>query len=255
VTQDVLFDITGPTAVITLNRPQKLNAWTESMRAELIGHLESLKGNQDVRTVILTGSGRAFCAGQDLGETASMNPDDHEAAEAWIDGFDRLYRAVRDLDQITIAAVNGVAAGSGFQVALLTDLRVGDSGVRMGQPEVLSGIPSITGIWAMWSILGKSRTSQFVLTGELVDAAEAHRLGLLNYLADDGEVLGYAQELAARLSLLPPGAVRLTKNRLRSLEEEDLRDAMSEAKRVHREAYGTGEPQREMARFLAERKG
>jgi enoyl-CoA hydratase/carnithine racemase len=253
MSQDILFEQTGSTAIITLNRPDKLNAWTEAMRNELIGHLEGLKGNDEVRTVILTGSGRAFCAGQDLAETASMNPEDHASAEAWIDGFDRLYRAVRNLDQITIAAVNGVAAGSGFQYALLADLRVGDSNVRMGQPEVLSGIPSITGIWAMWSILGKSKTSQFVLTGELVDAAEAQRLGLLNYLADDGGVLAYAKDLASRLSLLPPGAVRLTKNRLRSLEDDDLSDAMAEAKRVHREAYGTGEPQREMARFLASR--
>ena len=253
MSQDILFEQTGSIAIITLNRPDKLNAWTEAMRNELIGHLEGLKGNEDVRTVILTGSGRAFCAGQDLAETASMNPEDHASAEAWIDGFDRLYRAVRNLDQITIAAVNGVAAGSGFQYALLADLRVGDSQVRMGQPEVLSGIPSITGIWAMWSILGKSKTSQFVLTGELVDAAEAQRLGLLNYLADDGGVLAYAKDLASRLSLLPPGAVRLTKNRLRSLEDDDLSDAMAEAKRVHREAYGTGEPQREMARFLAGR--
>ncbi|MGW9415652.1 enoyl-CoA hydratase/isomerase family protein [Arthrobacter cupressi] len=255
MSQDVLFEQIGQTAVITLNRPEKLNAWTESMRNELIDHLEGLKGNEDIRVVILTGTGRAFCAGQDLAETTTMDPEDHAAAEAWIDGFDRLYRAVRNLDQITIAAVNGVAAGSGFQYALLADLRVGDSKVRMGQPEVLSGIPSITGIWAMWSILGKSKTSQFVLTGELVDATEAQRLGLLNYLADDGAVLDYAKDLANRLSLLPPGAVRLTKGRLRSLEEDDLSDAMAEAKRVHREAYGTGEPQREMARFLAGRKG
>ena len=103
MSQDVLFEQTGPTAIITLNRPDKLNAWTEAMRNDLIGYLESLKGSDEVRTVILTGSGRAFCAGQDLAETASMNPEDHESAEAWIDGFDRLYRAVRNLDQIGVA--------------------------------------------------------------------------------------------------------------------------------------------------------
>jgi len=168
MSQHVLFEKYDASAVITLNRPDKLNAWTESMRDEIIGHLDDLKANPDIRTVVITGSGEGFCAGQDLAETASMSPDDHAAAEAWIDGFDRLYRAIRDLDQITIAAVNGIAAGSGFQFALLADLRVGDSKVRMGQPEVLSGIPSITGIWAMWSILGRSKTSQFALTGELV---------------------------------------------------------------------------------------
>lgn len=253
MSNEVIYETFDAIAVLTLNRPGKLNAWTRSMRNELIMHLDRLKNDNEIRVVILTGNGRAFCAGQDLSETASMNPEDHEAAEAWIDGFDRLYRAVRDLNQITIAAVNGVAAGSGFQYALLTDLRVGDPKVRMGQPEVLSGIPSITGIWAMWSILGRSKTSEFVLTGELVDAAEAHRLGLLNYVADAGHALEYARELATRLRLLPPGAVGLTKGRLRDLEEDALTDAMVEAKRVHRDAYGTGEPQREMTRFLAAR--
>lgn len=250
---DVIFEKFDSTAVITLNRPEKLNAWTLSMRTTLIAYLHELKNDSSVRVVILTGAGRAFCAGQDLSETASMDPDDHEAAEAWIDGFDELYRAVRDLRQITIAAVNGVAAGSGFQYSLLTDLRVGDPAVRMGQPEVHSGIPSITGIWAMWSILGRSKTSEFVLTGDLVDAAEAKRLGLLNYLSEDGKALEFARELAVRLGQLPAGAVALTKSRLTELEEDALSDAMSTAKRVHREAYSTGEPQREMARFLASR--
>jgi len=110
MSQHVLFEKYDASAVITLNRPDKLNAWTESMRDEIIGHLDDLKANPDIRTVVITGSGEGFCAGQDLAETASMSPDDHAAAEAWIDGFDRLYRAIRDLDQITIAAVNGIAA-------------------------------------------------------------------------------------------------------------------------------------------------
>ena len=253
MTTEVHYAVTGAVATITLNRPAKMNAWTQSMRDALIGHLDRLKTDTSVRAVILTGTGRAFCAGQDLAETATMDPEDHEAAEAWIDGFDRLYRAVRDLDQITIAAVNGVAAGSGFQYALLADLRIGDPGIRMGQPEVHSGIPSITGLWAMWSILGRAKTTEFALTGELVDAGEAHRLGLLNRLSAPGAALAEAEELAARLSLLPPGAVRLTKGRLRELEEDALTEAVAAAKTVHREAYRSGEPQREMAKFLAGR--
>ncbi|MFC4113222.1 enoyl-CoA hydratase/isomerase family protein [Nonomuraea zeae] len=249
----VLLDREGPVAVITLNRPEKLNAWTAEMRERLMELLREAGSDPEVGAVVLTGAGRAFCAGQDLGETATIDPDDHAASDAWIDGFDRLYRAVLDLDKPTVAAVNGVAAGSGFQFALLADLRIGHAGARMGQPEVLSGIPSITGIWAMWHILGRARTTEFALTGRLVDGDEAARLGLLTRLVPQEEVLAAAVAQAKELAALPAGAVALTKGRLRELEREALTDAVAAAKTVHAAAYASGEPQREMARFLKER--
>ncbi|MCG5216123.1 enoyl-CoA hydratase/isomerase family protein [Streptosporangium sp. KLBMP 9127] len=249
----VLLDRDGPVAVITLNRPEKLNAWTAEMRERLIGLLHEAGADPQVRAVVLTGAGRAFCAGQDLSETATIDPDDHAASDAWIDGFDRLYRAVLDLDKPTVAALNGVAAGSGFQYALLADLRIGHAGTRMGQPEVLSGIPSITGIWAMWNVLGRAKTTEFALTGRLVDGDEAERLGLLTRLVPQEQVLSAAVAQAKELAALPPGAVALTKGRLRELERDALADAVTAAKQVHAGAYATGEPQREMARFLRER--
>jgi enoyl-CoA hydratase/carnithine racemase len=250
MTNEILTSRDGEVVTITLNRPEKLNAWTGSMRDELIDFLHSVKSDRTCHAVILTGAGRGFCAGQDLAESAAMDPDDHEASDAWIDSFDQLYRAVRDLPQVSIAALNGVAAGSGFQFALTADLRVGDPSAHLGQPEVLSGIPSITGIWAMWSILGRSKTTEFALTGELVDAEEAHRLGLLNYVSAHGEALREATGLAHRLAGLPQGAMGLTKGRIRELEEPALAQAVAAAKQVHRAAYATGEPQREMRRFL-----
>ncbi|MGW7518137.1 enoyl-CoA hydratase/isomerase family protein [Streptomyces sp. NPDC054796] len=250
----VLLTREGPVAVVTLNRPDKLNAWTAAMRARLIAVLGEVAKDPEVTAVVLTGAGRAFCAGQDLGETSGIAPDDHAAAEAWIDSFDVLYRAVRDIDKPTVAAVNGVVAGSGFQFALLADLRIGHPDVRMGQPELLSGIPSITGIWAMWEILGRAKTTEFALTGDLVDGEEARRLGLLTRLVDADEVLPAAVEQARKLGELPSGAVALTKGRIRELDEAALVEAVESAKRVHAAAYATGEPQREMARFLAGRR-
>ncbi|MFF8763331.1 enoyl-CoA hydratase/isomerase family protein [Nocardiopsis dassonvillei] len=245
----------GHTTVITLNRPAKLNAWTSAMRARIVELLTEAGADPDCRAVVLTGTGDAFCAGQDLAETRAIDPGDHAAAEAWIDEFDVLYRALRGVDKPTVAAVNGVAAGSGFQLALLADLRVGHPGVRMGQPEVRSGIPSVTGIWAMWDILGKARTIEFTLTGDLVDGTEAHRLGLLTRLVPErGDVLAAALDLAASLASLPPGAVALTKARLREIDDAALTDAVTAAKDVHARAYASGEPQREMERFLAKRR-
>ncbi|MFE2087317.1 enoyl-CoA hydratase/isomerase family protein [Streptomyces sp. NPDC059460] len=241
-------------AEVTLNRPDKLNAWTGGMRSRLVAALDALGDDERCRAVVLTGAGRAFCAGQDLAETAAIDPDDHAAAEAWIDDFGRLFRAVRGLDKPVVAAVNGVAAGSGFQFALLADFRIGHAAVRMGQPEVLSGIPSITGIWAMRGILGRAKTAEFALGGRLVDGTEAERLGLLTRLVAQDEVKTEALAEAARLAALPPGAVALTKGRLRELDDAGLDDAIEAAKKVHTAAYATGEPQREMARFLAGRR-
>lgn len=238
-------------AEVTLDRPGKLNAWTGAMRAELVAALGALGADPCCRALVLTGAGRAFCAGQDLAETAAIDQDDHAAAEAWIDDFGRLFRAVRGLDKPVVAAVNGVAAGSGFQFALLADLRIGHAGVRMGQPEVLSGIPSITGIWAMWGILGRAKTTEFALSGRLVDGPEAERLGLLSRLVGADEVKAEARAEAQRLAELPPGAVALTKARIRELDDAGLDEAVAAAKTVHTAAYATGEPQREMARFLA----
>ncbi|MGY1439714.1 enoyl-CoA hydratase/isomerase family protein [Streptomyces reniochalinae] len=241
-------------AEVTLNRPEKLNAWTGPMREELIAALETLGADEKCRAVVLTGAGRAFCAGQDLAETAAIDPDDHAAAAAWIDDFGRLFRVLRGLEKPTVAAVNGVAAGSGFQFALLADLRIGHAEVKMGQPEVLSGIPSITGIWAMRGILGRAKTTEFALTGRLVDGTEAQRLGLLSRLVAADEVRAEALAEAARLAEFPPGAVALTKGRIRELDDAGLDEAIAAAKKVHTAAYATGEPQREMARFLAGRR-
>lgn len=254
MSSEILSKRDGEIAIITLNRPDKLNAWTGSMRDSLIEILHGLKGDSTCKAVVITGSGRGFCAGQDLAETAAMDPDDHAASDAWIDSFDVLYRAVRDLDQITIAALNGVAAGSGFQFALMPDLRIADPGIRLGQPEVLSGIPSITGLWAMWSILGRAKTTEFALTGELVDAEEGKRLGLVNSISAGGESLNEAIALARKIAAYPQGALAITKGRIRELEDDNLAEAVVAAKDAHRAAYASGEPQREMENFLAKKR-
>jgi enoyl-CoA hydratase/carnithine racemase len=247
----VLSERRGSVTVITLNRPDKLNAWTSAMRQALIERIDQASADESCGAIVLTGAGEAFCAGQDLAETASIDAADEASAHAWIDDFDRLFRTMRAVVKPVVAAVNGVVAGSGFQFCLLADLRIGHADIRMGQPEVLSGIPSITGIWAMWDVLGRAKTTEFALTGKLVDGREAARLGLLTAIVEPDEVLSAAVEQAKTLAELPSGAVRLTKARLHELDEQSLVDSIAAAKNVHATAYSTGEPQREMASFLA----
>lgn len=248
----ILTDVEGPVFKITLNRPQVLNAWNAAMREELIEALTEAEDNEAIRSVILTGAGdRAFGAGQDLNETKTFDAD---RAEVWIGEWEKLYVRFRTLSKPIIAALNGVAAGSAFQVALLCDLRIGHAGVRMGQPEINSGIPSTTGPWIMREMLGMARTIDLTLTGRLMNADEAERIGLINRLVPQEKVADEAMKLALDLASKPPVAMRLDRQRFREMTEAGLQDALKAGIRIQREAYATGEPARMMEAFLAKRR-
>ena len=237
--------------IITLNRPEKLNAWHKPMRDELIDALKNFESNQNIRAIILTGAGdRAFCAGQDLGEAKTFDPN---RAEEWIEEWRVVYGLLLGLSKPIVAALNGVAAGSGFQVALLTDIRIGHPGVKMGQPEINSGIASITGPWIMKEMLGLSRTIELALTGRMMDAEECYRIGLIHRLVPQEELMREALDMARLLASKPPVAMRLTKQRFREVTEKGLEDVLGAAARIHREGYATGEPQAVMKKFLEKR--
>lgn len=237
--------------VVTLNRPERMNAWHAPMRDELVAAFRAANQDDEVRAVVLTGAGeRAFSAGQDLSETQQF---DAERAVAWMGEWRDLYGSIREMDKPVVAALNGVAAGSAFQVALLTDVRVGHAGSSMGQPEIDSGIPSTLGPWLMWDTIGRSRTVELTLTGRMMDGEECHRLGLIHYLVPRDEVLAKALEVARALAAKPPIAMKLNKRHFRELTEAGFRQAEEAGERIQREAFATGEPQASMAAFFAER--
>src|SRR4051795_8653915 len=214
----------GRVSKIRLNRPHILNAWHTEMRLMLMHALEAAEGKADVRAIVLTGTGeRAFCAGQDLNETKTFNPD---RAEEWIHEWERLYGIIRGLSKPLIIALNGVAAGSGFQVALLGDIRIGHPGVTMGQPEINAGIASTTGPWIMKEMIGLARTIDLTLTGRMMDAEECHAIGLINRLVPPERVLPESLALAAELGEKAPVAMRLNKARFREVTEPGFRDAI-----------------------------
>ena len=196
----VLTDVTGGIATVTLNKPWKLNAWDTPMRAEITALLKDWNRDPTVRAVIMTGAGeRAFCAGQDLEETEKFQSG-HEGAN-WFQSWQDFYNAIRGLDKPCLAALNGVAAGSAFQAVMLTDARIGYRGVRMGQPEIDAGIPSVTGPMLMLPRIGLARTMELTLTGRMMEADEAHLIGLINYLVPRREdVMPKAREVAIRSS-------------------------------------------------------
>jgi enoyl-CoA hydratase/carnithine racemase len=237
--------------VITLNRPERLNAWTTPMRERIIEALEAFDADPAIGALIMTGAGdRAFSAGQDLSEAHDF---DGERAVRWVREWERYYCALRGLSKPLVMALNGTAAGSAFQVALLGDVRVGHPGVRMGQPEINAGIASTTGPWIMNAMLGMSRTIELTLTGRLMDAAECERIGLIHHIVPQDKVFERAIEIAEELAAKPPVAMRLDKQRFREMTESSFRDCIEAGARIQREAYDSGEPARMMEEFFRRR--
>jgi enoyl-CoA hydratase/carnithine racemase len=251
MSDEILLSRQGRVAVITLNRPARLNAWTTPMREQIIEALAAFEADAEVAAIIMTGAGdRAFSAGQDLAEAHDF---DGERAVAWVTEWQRYYTALRGLSKPLVMALNGTAAGSAFQVALLGDIRVGHPGVKMGQPEINAGIASTTGPWIMNAMLGMSRTIELTLTGRLMDAEECQRIGLLHHVVPAEQVFAKALEIATDLAGKPPVAMRLDKQRFREMTEPGFKDCIEAGARIQREAYDSGEPARMMAEFFRKR--
>jgi len=249
----VLTDVTDGIATITLNKPWKLNAWDTPMRAEIAKVLHRWNGDQRVRAVIMTGAGdRAFSAGQDLDETEKFQSGNDGAA--WFQSWRDFYNSIRDLDKPCLAALNGVAAGSAFQAAMLMDVRVGHPGVRMGQAEINSGIPSVTGPMLMLPRIGLSRTVELTLTGRMMDAEECRAIGLIHYLVPRPEqVVPKTREVADLMAAKPAIAMRLSKARLRQVTQPAFDEAFENGGVYQSEAFASGEPQAAMRIFFGER--
>lgn len=253
MTDAVLTKLEDGIATLTLNKPHKLNAWDTPMRQEVARHLNAWNGDGKVRAIIITGAGeRAFSAGQDLDETQKFTSGSQ--GEAWFLTWRDYYESVRKLEKPCVVALNGVAAGSAFQFAMLADVRVGHHGSKMGQPEINSGIPSVTGPMLMLPRLGLSRTMELTLSGRMMEAAEAHAVGLIHHLVDTpAEVMPKAIEVAQMLASKPPVAMRLNKRRFRAVTQEAFDEAFRSGGVIQGEAYATGEPQETMRQFFAER--
>jgi len=240
-------------AVLEFCREANLNALSTGLARAIVAALAELDADARVRGIVLTGSGsRAFCAGVDLAEAQALT---EAQVEDWFGTTCAVYRQVLAVDKPVVAALNGVAAGAGFQIALVADMRVAHGAVRMGQPEVNAGIPSIMGGHWMRLYLGWAKIQELSLTGRLMDAAEAEGLGLINALVGADEVVLKARALAAGLAAKPAIAFARTKARLRAIALEGYEAAFRAAVEGQREAYARGEPQAIMAAFLARRAG
>lgn len=193
--ETILVEPDPPIAVVRLNRPKVLNALNSTVIAELVDALENLDRDPAVRCIILTGNERAFAAGADISEMADLTIADQLQRDQFA-AWDRIRRVRKPL----IAAVSGYALGGGCEVALMCDLIVASETARFGQPEINLGIiPGWGGTQRLTRQIGVARAMEIILTGDMLDAAEAYRLGLVNKVVEPDKVLDEALALAAKI--------------------------------------------------------
>lgn len=244
-------EIADGVAIVTLNRPSRMNAVNQELRAALLATLPQLNADNAVGAIVITGSGmRAFCAGQDMEEAATT---DWTELAAWLNAQRAMYQAVRDLDKPCVAAINGVAAGAGFQIALCCDWRIASAASRLGQPEVKAGLASIVGSYLMSLHVGQTHNAQLSFSGELVDGKRAYEIGLVTELVDTNHVLEAALARAHSLSALPRTAMRLSKQRFRAMTQAGFDDACVAGIAAQLQCYAGGEPQAAIGKFLLSR--
>jgi len=240
-------------AVLRLNRPDALNALTVELARAIATTLIDLDNDDRVDGIVLTGAGeRAFCSGVDLREARAVEVAD---IESWFGAVCNIYRQILLTDKPVIAALNGVASGGGFQMALVSDLRVAHAGARLGQPEINAGIPSIMGSYWMTLHLGWAKNQELSMTGRLMPAAEAEALGLINYMVAADELIPKACEVVETLATKPRVAWLRTKARFRELALSGFDEAFRAGVLGQQEAYAKGEPQAVIDAFLASRGG
>ena len=224
---NLLTELDDGVLTVTLNRPERLNALNREAHESLEDLWSDVARDPEVRVVLLTGAGRAFCAGGDVKDMAersgSSTPSPFMGSGAIQSNARRLILNVLEVNQPIIAALNGDAVGLGATIALFCDITIAAENARVGDPHVRVGLVAGDGGAVIWPLLvGVHRAKELLMTGRLISATEAERIGLINRVVPQGEALSAAQELARELANGPTLAIRWTKASVNKLIRERM---------------------------------
>lgn len=222
--ENVLLSVADGVGTITLNRPDKLNAFAGTMRQEVVQAVEVMTAHPDVRAVVITGAGRAFCAGADIGYMKDLiQRHDTEAFRALVEAGRAVVTAIRNTPKPVIASVNGAAAGGGANLALSCDIRIASDRASIGQTFNKIGLhPDWGGTYFLPRLVGPAKAFELISTGEMVPATEAHRIGLFNRVVPHELLAEETSSLARHLAAKPPLALALAKQALHQSDVADL---------------------------------
>jgi len=256
MSETVLYAVEGGVATLTLNRPDKLNSFTAEMHGALAAALDRAAADAAVRAIVLTGAGRAFCAGQDLEDAVRTAPDSAGDLGQAIDRFyNPLVRRLRGLDLPVVCAVNGVAAGAGANIALACDLVIAAKSARFIQAFCKIGlVPDSGGTFFLPRLVGEARAKGLALLGDALGAEQALAWGLIWAVAEDDALAQEAAALAARLAEAPTRGLALTKQAIHAAAENGLDAALDLERDLQREAGRTHDHREGVLAFLEKRK-
>ncbi len=255
--EKLLYEANEGIATITLNRPERLNAIDYALKDELLTVLDLVARDTDVRVAMLTGAGRAFCAGADMKDVLwrghEMDPVTREQQE--VRSFNELVRVMRHLEKPIIAAVNGAAVGGGCCLALAADLRIASSTARFGMVFGRLGLSSadMGGTFLLPRLIGLAHASELLLTGEIIDAERAERIGLVNRLVRKEDLMSTAKAYAVRLVAGPPIGLAVTKRALNRSLGMDIAEHLDYEAYVQSKCMLTADHREGVDAFLSKR--
>lgn len=229
-------------ANVTLNRPHALNALNDELKYELIDALQKLDKDENIKVIILTGAGRAFCAGGDI-QTFKKRSDDFKAKGGSPEYYSNILgETLFNISKPIIAAINGPAVGGGLSIAIACDIRIASEKAIFSAAYVLIGAtPEIGSSYILPRLIGPSKAYELVFTGKKIDSSEAERIGLVNKVVPEGQLKKTAYETAKEIASLPPVAIRLAKKALRHGMESTLTQALDYETHLMTYCFGTHE--------------
>ncbi len=253
--ETIQYDVDRGVATITLDRPDVLNCFTSQMHKELREAFKSITRDKAVRCVMITGAGRAFCSGADLSQSDTPVKDGAPDLGAAIEkDYNRLIRTIRGLEKPVIAAVNGVAAGAGANLALMADIVLAARSAQFIQAFVKIGlIPDAGGTYALPRLLGSARALAVAMTGEPITAEQAENWGMIWRCVDDDNLMTEATELACRLAAGPTKSLGLIKRAIGASLDNSLDQQLDLERDLQRVAGRTGDFMEGVAAFLQKR--
>ncbi|MCW3836367.1 enoyl-CoA hydratase [Sphingomonas canadensis] len=249
--ETILVERRGPVTLVTLNRPQALNALNSQVLADLIHALEAFDADESQGCAVLTGSEKAFAAGADIKEMSTKGFADMYGGNFFA-GYDRV-TAVR---KPVIAAVAGYALGGGCELAMMCDFILAGENAKFGQPEIKLGVtPGMGGSQRLARAVGKAKAMEMCLTGRMMDAAEAERAGLVSRILPTAELVEEALKTAELIAGMAPLAVKANKEMVNAAFETTLAQGIAFERRLFHAIFGTEDQKEGMAAFVEKRPG